>query len=347
MNTNLHIFAQPNNFISKSNNLKSNIKETRVNSNENFKEKNTNEKIKYNETKSVDDKINPKRIFNQKKIIALNVIAPKNGNEYKGTLSCLNIRSSKQKNKKELFGKFLNKENLKNKPKSLKKKIFKSMNIPEMSYNPKIMDKNNLCLQTNNISNNNPYHINNNYTIDEEKNDNIEPITLINERQNSLNSINLNENYGNLPHILTKRKKRIKYRYRGAKMLLTDKDNNSKNMVRVKSAKEIPIKSEFFLNYNSSFPNFTITNSSIDKNSDFSYHKRSNSSLCFFNGNLNTINHIIKGNNKSIKKIDNEIYAVPYINNGKRIIPTRITKEVLNSSYKILNKYEQRRLKNY
>ena len=39
MNTNLHIFAQPNNFISKSNNLKSNIKETRVNSNENFKEK--------------------------------------------------------------------------------------------------------------------------------------------------------------------------------------------------------------------------------------------------------------------------------------------------------------------
>ena len=45
--------------------------------------------------------------------------------------------------------------------------------------------------------------------------------------------------------------------------------------------------------------------------------------------------------------MDNEICSVPYINNGKRIIPTRYTKEVLNKSYKILNKYEQKRFKNH
>ena len=59
----------------------------------------------------------------------------------------------------------------------------------------------------------------------------------------------------------------------------------------------------------------------------------------------------MRENNKAIKKIDNEVYSMPYINNGKRIIPTRITKEVLNGSYKILNKYKHniniKNFKNY
>jgi hypothetical protein len=347
MNTNLHIIAPSNQLITKPNCLKSNLKEKRINTNNiHVKDKSIKEKLRYNLNKSMDDKINSQKLINQKKILALNIIAPKNGNEFKGALSCLNIKSSKQNIQKEFFGKFLNKEKLKEQ-KPLKNKLLKSMSTSEITYNPKMMNKNNLFLKTNNISNNNPNYANNNYTIDEEKNDNIESITLINERNNSLNSSHLNENYGNLPHILTKRKKRIKYRIGGiggGKILLTDKDNNGKKILRVKSAKEIPIKSDFYLNYNSSFPNFTITNSSIDKNSDFSYNKRSNSSLCFFSGN---VNYIMKDNNKGIKKIENEVYSVPYINNGKRIIPTRITQEVLNSSYKKLNKYEQKRYKNY
>ena len=350
MNTNLHIIAEPNHFITRPNYLKTKIKERNINiinSNGNINDKNTSSKTRYNLTKSVDDKLNPKKLLNPKKVIPLNVIQPKNGNDFKGALSCLNITSSKQKTKKDIFGKFLNKRLTKD-SKLPKKKLTKSMSSSEISFEPKNIKKNNLYLKTNNISNNNhfnPFRINNNYTIDEEKNDNIEPITSsINERQITLNSSNLNENYGILPHILTKRKKRIKYRIGGGKILLTDKDNNMKKMIRVKSVKDIPIKSDFYLNYNSSFPNYTITNSSIDKNSDFSYNKRSNSSLCFYTGNLN---NIIKDNNKVIKIKENEIYSVPYINNGKRIIPTRITKEVLKSSYKILNKYEQKRLKKY
>jgi len=346
MNTNLHIIAQPNNFITKSNYLKNNIKENIINTNDNQKDKRKNEKIRYNLTKSVDDKINTKKLSNQKKIIALNVLAPKNGNEFKGPLSCLNVKSSKQKSKKEIFEKFVNKEILKKETKPLTKKVFKSMSSSEISNNQKIINNNNIYLKTNNISNMNPYYINNNYTIDEEKNDNIGQNTFINERHNSLGSSNLNENYGDLPHILTKRKKRIKYRI-GGKILLTDNDNIDKKMKRGKSVKEISLKSDFYLNYNSSFPNFNVTNSSVDKNSDFSYN-RSNSALCLFNGNLN---NIMRENNKAIKKIDNEVYSMPYINNGKRIIPTRITKEVLNGSYKILNKYKHniniKNFKNY
>ena len=353
MNNNLHIFTVPHYPLVKTNYSKHKIKEKRTNTNDNYKNIsndnyknitiNDNTLRNNNINKSVEDKINHKNIINQKKIITLNIIAPKSGNEYNGALSYLNIKPSKQ-NKKKLFGKFVNKEkttkNTNNN--NLKHKIFKSMSTSEINYKPKLNNKNNLYLKTNNISNNNPY-VNNNYTIDEEKND-IDGISLINERQSSINSSNMNEIYGNLPHILTKRKKRIKYRIGGGKILLTEKDLNGKGLLRVKSPKDKPIKNDFFLNYNSSFPNFTITNSSNDKNSDFSFNRRSNSSMCIFNGNLN---NIIRENNKAIKKLENEIYSVPYINNGKRIIPTRFTKEVLNKSYKKLNKYEQRRFKNY
>ena len=38
---------------------------------------------------------------------------------------------------------------------------------------------------------------------------------------------------------------------------------------------------------------------------------------------------------------------MPYINNGIQINPTRITKEILSSSYKVLNKYKNKRHKIY
>ena len=343
MNNNLHIFAPFNYSITKPNYQKNNSKEKRLNtnSNDNYKNISTNEILRSKATKSVDDRMSSKKIVNQKKIIALNIIAPKSGNGYKNALSFLNIKSSKQNNKKNVFKKFVNKEK-KITQNSLKHKLFKSMSTSEISNKPLIINKNNLYLRTNNISNNNPY-VNNNYTIDEEKNDKIDCISLINERQSSISSSNMNENYGNLAHILTKRKKRIKYRVSSrGKILLTDKGDYEKNMVRVKSEKDMPVKTELYFSYNSYFPNFTLTNFSVDKNSDFSYHKRSNSALTFFNGNLN---NIIKENNRAVRKIENEIYNMPYINNGKRIIPTRFTKEVLNSSYKILNKYEKKRFK--
>ena len=318
MNNNLHIFALPNYNINKINYTKNSIKE----------HKDGIVRIRVNN--SVDEKKNHKIILNQKKIITLNITEQKNGNENKD-----NNNSLKQKNKqKKYFEKYINKERNKD-PKILKNKIFKSKSNSEISYKPKQLNKN-LYLKTNNINNttnitNNNYY--NNYTIDEERNDNIEGISFINDRQSSV-SCDINDN-----HDILQRKKRIKYREKRGKNLLTD--NNGKNLFRVKSAKEIPIKNEFYLNYNSCFPFYfyNITSSSVDKNSEYSFNKRSNSSLSLFSGNLN---NIIKENKKAIKKFENEIYSIPYINNGKRIIPSRYTKEVLNNSYKILNKYNKK-----
>ena len=325
MNNNLHIFALPNYNIGKINYTKNNIKE------------NKGRIVKIRVNKSVDDKINNKKVLNQKKIIKIDITEQKHGKEYKNNI---NNNLPKQKNKKNFFEKYINKEKPKE-SKVLKHKILKSKSSSEISYKPKPQNKN-LILKTNNINNttsitNNNYY-NNNYTIDEERNDNIEGISFINDRQNSC-SCDINDNQE-----ILKRKKKIKYRERRKKVLLTD--NNGKNLLRMRSAKEIPIKKEFYLNYHSYFPYYfyNITNSSVDKNSEFSFNKRSNSSLSFFSGNLN---NIIKENNRAIKSFENEIYSIPYINNGKRIIPTRFTKEVLNNSYKILNKYEQKMSKKY
>ena len=123
-------------------------------------------------------------------------------------------------------------------------------------------------------------------------------------------------------------------------MLCTEREIK-RSMVRVKSAKEIPLKTDFFLHTNSSFPPYTLTNYSTDK-VDIPFNRRCNSTLNFFTGQYN----FRIGENKSLKKFENEIFSAPYINNGKRIIPTKVTKGVLNSSYKILNKYEQKRFKN-
>ena len=327
------------------------------NSIENTKNPSANESIRSNYNKSTDDRISNKKILNQKKIIPLNVIAPKSGVEFNGALSFLNIKSSKQKGKKKIFRKFLNKDmnhTGNNTTKPAKKKIFKSMSTSEVtsSNKPNIISKSNLYLKINNINNKannhyNPhyYNMNNNYTIDEEKNDDIEKVPsikqTINERQISISSNNANDNYGNLPHIFTKRKKRIKYRScSGGRVLCTEREIK-RSMVRVKSAKEIPLKTDFFLHTNSSFPPYTLTNYSTDK-VDFPFNRRCNSTLNFFTGQHN----FRIGESKSLKKFENEIFSAPYINNGKRIIPTKVTKGVLNSSYKILNKYEQKRFKN-
>lgn len=361
-NNNFHIFDQLCHNHKKSNNKHSKNFKEKNNINENTKNISTNETLKSNITKSVEDKINtlytinPKRIINQKKLIALNIVAPKSGKEFKGALSFLNVKLSIQKRKKKLFGKFLNRE-IKESSKPNKKKLIKSKSTSEMTFIPKIIYKpntnlnKNLYLKINNISNNNPYNIkiNNYYTIDEEKNDNIngknESITMINDRQSSISSCNLYENNSNLAQIFTKRKKKIKYRgnSRKGRISSTEKDNN-KNMVRIKNTKEIPLKTDFYLNTNSSFPNFTLTNTSLDKLGNITYNKRSNSSLTFFNGNLNNYKN---KDNKFINKFETEIYSVPYIINGKRILPSRFTKEVLSSSYKKLNKYEEKRFKNY
>ena len=101
MNTNLHIIAQPNNFITKSNYLKNNIKENIINTNDNQKDKRKNEKIRYNLTKSVDDKINTKKLSNQKKIIALNVLAPKMEMNLKEHYHVLMLNHQNKKTKKK------------------------------------------------------------------------------------------------------------------------------------------------------------------------------------------------------------------------------------------------------
>ena len=361
-NNNVHCFVPSHYSLVKScynKNNPNNIKE-RININnsiENAKNPSTNETIRSNLTKSTDDRINKKKVINQKKIIPLNVIAPKSGVEFNGALSFLNIKSSKQKGKKKIFRKFLNKDMShtgNNTTKPAKKKLFKSMSTSEVtsSNKPNTINKNSLSLKINNINNNannhyNPhyYNMNNNYTIDEEKNDDdIEKIPsikqTINERLISISSYNANDNYGNLPPIFTKRKKRIKYRSSSGGRVLSTEKEIKRSMVRVRSAKEIPLKTDFFLHTNSSFPHYTLTNYSTYK-IDFPFNRRSNSTINFFTGNNFRIRE-----NKSLKKFENEIFSAPYINNGKRIIPTKVTKGVLNSSYKILNKYEQKRFRN-
>ena len=123
-------------------------------------------------------------------------------------------------------------------------------------------------------------------------------------------------------------------------MLYTEKEIK-RNMVRVRSEKEIPLKTDFYLHTNSSFPHYILTNYSTDK-MDFPFNRRCNSTLNFFTGQHN----FRIRENKSLKKFENEVFSAPYINNGKRIIPTKITKDFLNSTYTILNKYGQKRFRN-
>ena len=109
--------------------------------------------------------------------------------------------------------------------------------------------------------------------------------------------------------------------------------------------KSIPLKEEYYLINNYTFTNFNITNNSSYKSIGNSYNRKNNS-LIFLNTNINNINTLFI-NNHSINKNRKKIYSAPYINNGIQIVPTRYTKEVLNSSYKILKKYKNKSVKKF
>ena len=110
---------------------------------------------------------------------------------------------------------------------------------------------------------------------------------------------------------------------------------------KYRSAKKIPLKEEYYLINNYTFTNFNFTNSTSNKSTG-NLNNRNNISTTVMNSNLN---RIFKNYNNSQKKFEQQIYSMPYINNGIQIIPTRITKEVLSSSYKVLNKYKNKRNK--
>ena len=46
-----------------------------------------------------------------------------------------------------------------------------------------------------------------------------------------------------------------------------------------------------------------------------------------------------------LKLVKTRVYSVPYINKGKINIKSRLTKEILNTSYKKLNKYKRMKCK--
>ena len=284
-NNNSHIFSQPHYFLDKLNKSKNKIKEKKIKLSESAKNISLNEVLINHITKSVEDKDNKNNIKPKDKIVPLNVIAPKNGSEFNGTLSILDIKTPNINNKKHIYGKYLNKENVD-------------------------INKSNLYLKTSNISNKIPSFINNNnYTIDEEKND-----ISLNERQNSVSSVNVIENYGDLPNIFTKRKKRIKYR--GGKIMLLD---NNKNIIRAKSPKGILNKSDLYISINPSNSDYTLNNfncSSV-RNGVSSCKRSKKSSFNILNTSMDS---------KSIKKTDNDTCSGPFINNGKKKFPTRLMK---------------------
>ena len=112
--------------------------------------------------------------------------------------------------------------------------------------------------------------------------------------------------------------------------------------MKYRSSKKFPLKEEYYLINNYTFTNYNITNSSSNKTTGNLNNR--NSSLTFLNTKLNKL---YRNNNNSMRKLEKQIYSMPYINNGIQIIPTRITKEILNNSYKVLNKYTNKRHQKY
>ena len=286
-------------------------------SNKNIKNNGVKKGIKNNFNKSVDENLIAKKLLNQKKIIPLNIITPKTGIEFNGALSFLkNNKNNKVNNYKPY--KQISKEKIEKSPINL---VSKSSNKQE------ILNQNSLKNNNNNIS----FFMNNNYTIDEEKNDNY---SRNNDRQYIvMTNNNLDEE---LPEVLNRRKQKIKYR--NGYIYSSDRD-----IFRNKSLNYIPSKSEHYLNTNSSFLNFTLSNST-ERYTDFSSKKRSNTSLNFFKSNL--INILSKDNKYVIKSNKSKVYSIPYINNGKIITPTKYTKDIYNNSYKKLNHYQKKLIKN-
>jgi len=307
---NFKVNTHLNNSIDKSQILL--LKNSKLNIKKYFNNKNFNKPIN-----SVDRNLhkrnnNTKSITN-KNIIPLNIVSLKSINDLKYNPDSININFFDNNNNK-FEKKYLNKQQIKKEIEISNKKLFKSGSSSEISNKTKI-NKNNLYIKTNEFGDSEQFY--RNYTIDEEGNN--LSFNYDQEKQSSL--YNRTEIDGNLPNLLSKPKiiKKTKYR----------------------SAKKIPLKEEYYLINNYTFTNFNFTNSTSNKSTG-NLNNRNNSSTTVMNSNLN---RIFKNNNNSQKKFEQQIYSMPYINNGIQIIPTRITKEVLSSSYKVLNKYKNKRNK--
>ena len=307
---NFKVNTHLNNSIDKSQILL--LKNSKLNIKKYFNNKNFNKPIN-----SVDRNLhkrnnNTKSITN-KNIIPLNIVSLKSINDLKYNPDSININFFDNNNNK-FEKKYLNKQQIKKEIEISNKKLFKSGSSSEISNKTKI-SKNNLYIKTNEFGDSEQFY--RNYTIDEEGNN--LSFNYDQEKQSLL--YNRTEIDGNLPNLLSKPKiiKKTKYR----------------------SAKKIPLKEEYYLINNYTFTNFNFTNSTSNKSTG-NLNNRNNSSTTVMNSNLN---RIFKNYNNSQKKFEQQIYSMPYINNGIQIIPTRITKEVLSSSYKVLNKYKNKRNK--
>lgn len=293
--------------------------------------KNSIKRMKNNLNKSVDENLIAKKLLNQKKIIPLNIITPRTDNEFSGALSFLNININNKVNNYKPYKKY---QNYKNDP-PIAQKLVKSYNIFDAN-------KNNPHIRTNNNYNIlSSHYMNSNYTIDEEKLDNN---SGNNERQTSITSHNNLEDE-NFPEAFNKRKQRIKYRMGNSHS--GDKDSKGfyqlNNLNKIKTLNNINSKVDYYLNTNSSFQNFSGSNSTERFSSiPYHHHQRSNTAFNFFKPNFN---HLLNKDNQFVlKSSKNTLYSVPYINNGKIIKPSRFTKEIYNNSYQKINKYQKKRL---
>ena len=312
-----------------------NNKNSIINKKNNINNINNNKKsikrIKNNLNKSVDENLIAKKLLNQKKIIPLNIITPRTDNEFSGALSFLNININNKVNNYKPYKKFTN---YKIEPPSTKKVIKSYMNNLDIS-------KNNPHIRTNN--NNNilsSHYMNNNYTIDEEK---LDKNSGNNEGQTSITSHNNLEDE-NFPEAFNKRKQKIKYRMGNSHS--GDKDNRNiyhlNNLNKIKTLNNINSKVDYYLNTNSSFPNFNGSNSTERLDNIPYHHQRSNTAFNFFKSNFNNL--LNKDNKFLLKSSKSTLYSIPYINNGKVIKPSRFTKEIYNNSYLKITKYQKKRL---
>ena len=314
-----------------------NNKNSIINKKNNINNINNNKKsikrIKNNLNKSVDENLIAKKLLNQKKIIPLNIITPRTDNEFSGALSFLNININNKVNNYKPYKKFTN---YKIEPPSTKKVIKSYMNNLDIS-------KNNPHIRTNNNNNNNilsSHYMNNNYTIDEEK---LDKNSGNNEGQTSITSHNNLEDE-NFPEAFNKRKQKIKYRMGNSHS--GDKDNRNiyhlNNLNKIKTLNNINSKVDYYLNTNSSFPNFNGSNSTERLDNIPYHHQRSNTAFNFFKSNFNNL--LNKDNKFLLKSSKSTLYSIPYINNGKVIKPSRFTKEIYNNSYLKITKYQKKRL---
>ena len=307
---NFKVNTHLNNSIDKSQILL--LKNSKLNIKKYFNNKNFNKPIN-SVGRNLHKRNNNTKSITNKNIIPLNIVSLKSINDLKYNPDSININFFDNNNNK-FEKKYLNKKQIKKEIEISNKKLFKSGSSSEISNKTKI-NKNNLYIKTNEFGDSEQFY--RNYTIDEEGNN--LSFNYDQEKQSSL--YNRTEIDGNLPNLLSKPKiiKKTKYR----------------------SAKKIPLKEEYYLINNYTFTNFNFTNSTSNKSTG-NLNNRNNSSTTVMNSNLN---RIFKNNNNSQKKFEQQIYSMPYINNGIQIIPTRITKEVLSSSYKVLNKYKNKRNK--